>query len=775
MKKLIYIILGVIIGVPTIIWAAPIFRVERSILPETDSTYYLGTTTPSTVGWLSVITDELCLTGDSCKTAWPTGGGGAGTWATTTSLTAGQLLNYPLNTTDIVMIGHDSATSSAEYWFDPNLPHSFLTYASSTGWSSSYASSTNSFFGNSTIGLFTIGGDIFDELVGTGLQITSGDLQTTLGTSIAASEIADGDHGDFTYTTGVAAIDANAVALTTDTTGNYVSSATTDQGLLLTGTEGASLGFIDCAATEVLKRNAGDTAWECAADATGTGGSGNVATSTAETAGQLSYWTSTAATPATLGKIATGTISVPTGLTITANRSAVGGAAAIALDTGYVIPLQSTLDAKALGATTMTIAGTANQITSSAGAQDLSANRTWTLSLPNHVIFPGSINTQNASSTNATTTSLGVTNLTAASCDVKSNTDGSLYCGTDATGGGGGSNSKWATSSPVVGIFPNAATYVGIGTTTPRFNLQLASSTSQQLVLTDATNNGWAFRNSGGLFYLATSSPTTFATSSASALTIDANGDFTLHGLTLATPLTVANGGTGVATLTDGGVLVGSGTGAVTALSVGTNGQLLIGSSSADPVFATLNCAGNLTCATGAGTLQIDVDDSYLLNTGDIGTGVYDFGGATSFEIVNGAAPTVDTTGEVAIDTTSDQLIGFGASVKRVYGNGNFYPSFTYSTSTAWTGTTTIPLGPAFVAETWNGVKCFTDTGTLNVSFNDATNLMDMLNASTTVGTFGFSTNNTFTSSEKRYVDIGTPASSPKTISCTISKSLSPD
>lgn len=38
---------------------------------------------------------------------------------------------------------------------------------------------------------------------------------------------------------------------------------------------------------------------------------------------------------------------------------------------------------------TLTVAGTANQITSSAGAQDLSANRTWTLSLPDDVILPG--------------------------------------------------------------------------------------------------------------------------------------------------------------------------------------------------------------------------------------------------------------------------------------------------------------------------------------------------------------------------------------------------
>lgn len=38
--------------------------------------------------------------------------------------------------------------------------------------------------------------------------------------------------------------------------------------------------------------------------------------------------------------------------------------------------------------TTITIAGTANQITSSAGAQDLSTNRTWTLSLPADVLIP---------------------------------------------------------------------------------------------------------------------------------------------------------------------------------------------------------------------------------------------------------------------------------------------------------------------------------------------------------------------------------------------------
>jgi len=53
----------------------------------------------------------------------------------------------------------------------------------------------------------------------------------------------------------------------------------------------------------------------------------------------------------------------------------------------------------------------------------------------------------------------------------------------------------------------------------------------------------------------------------------------------------------------------------------------------------------------------LNVDDAFILNTGDIGTGVFDFGGATSFEIVNGAANTVDADGEIAHDITDDQLI----------------------------------------------------------------------------------------------------------------------
>ena len=176
----------------------------------------------------------------------------------------------------------------------------------------------------------------------------------------------------------------------------------------------------------------------------------------------------------------------------------------------------------------------------------------------------------------------------------------------------------------------------------------------------------------------------------------------------------------------------------------------------------------------GTGANQVSVADL----SGDQVSGalLWNLGGATSLEIPNGASPTVDATGEIAIDTTSDQLIGYG-SAKRVYGDGYFYPAFSYATSTAWstTGTTTRALGTAFIGETWSQVQCYTNTGTLNVNFTDGTNKMDMLTASTTVGTFNLVTNNTFTASEKRYVEIGTPDSSPTKISCTVRKALTAD
>lgn len=72
-------------------------------------------------------------------------------------------------------------------------------------------------------------------------------------------------------------------------------------------------------------------------------------------------------------------------------------------------------------------------------------------------------------------------------------------------------------------------------------------------------------------------------------------------------PITVPFGGTGTATLTANGVLVGEGTGSVAVTAAGTNGQVLVGSTGADPAFTTLtSSAGTILYTTGAHTLNLE-------------------------------------------------------------------------------------------------------------------------------------------------------------------------
>ena len=69
--------------------------------------------------------------------------------------------------------------------------------------------------------------------------------------------------------------------------------------------------------------------------------------------------------------------------------------------------------------------------------------------------------------------------------------------------------------------------------------------------------------------------------------------------LTLGTDLAVAHGGTGASSLTDGGVLLGSGTSAITAMGVLSDGQMIVGDGSTDPVAES---GATLRTSIGVGT-----------------------------------------------------------------------------------------------------------------------------------------------------------------------------
>lgn len=238
----------------------------------------------------------------------------------------------------------------------------------------------------------------------------------------------------------------------------------------------------DCSAGEILKKT-GANNWDCAADDTVGGG----AVDGTGTAGMLTSWvdvdTITATgTPTAARYIATSTVAsvfpyasttalsattlygalvgnASTASALFANGSnCSAGSAPLGVDASGAVEScfdvwtesENTSAAYTPQSTTITVAGTASQITSSAGAQSLAANRTWTLSLPNHVIFPSSLQVASATTTNATTTNLHITGL---NCTGNSNggaltvdANGRVACSDDDSTAGSGTSAV-ATST----------------------------------------------------------------------------------------------------------------------------------------------------------------------------------------------------------------------------------------------------------------------------------------------------------------------------------------
>ena len=105
-------------------------------------------------------------------------------------------------------------------------------------------------------------------------------------------------------------------------------------------------------------------------------------------------------------------------------------------------------------------------------------------------------------------------------------------------------------------------------------------------------------------------SDTPLARSSAGVLTVEGNRIFHAGG----TDVPVADGGTGASSVTDGGVLLGSGTDAVTAMAVLADGEMIVGDGSTDPVAES---GGTLRTSIGLGATDDVTFDSGSF-TGDL-------------------------------------------------------------------------------------------------------------------------------------------------------------
>jgi hypothetical protein len=127
--------------------------------------------------------------------------------------------------------------------------------------------------------------------------------------------------------------------------------------------------------------------------------------------------------------------------------------------------------------------------------------------------------------------------------------------------------------------------------------------------------------------------------------------------LSLANALEVTSGGTGVTSLTDGGILLGSGTSGITATARPSNGQLLIGSTGTDPVVASITAGTGITLTPGAGSLTISAPA-----VGDVvGPGSATDGGFAKFD---------GTTGKLIKNSAATIAVSDGGTGSTTFGTG---------------------------------------------------------------------------------------------------------
>jgi len=154
-----------------------------------------------------------------------------------------------------------------------------------------------------------------------------------------------------------------------------------------------------------------------------------------------------------------------------------------------------------------------------------------------------------------------------------------------------------------------------------------------------------------------------------------------LNSLALDTALTVANGGTGASTLTDGGVLLGSGTGAITATSVLTNGQLIIGDGTGDPTVSTLTAGTGVTITNGAGSIEISAAGSggTVTSVGITGTDGID---VDSGSPITGAGTITLGLSNIANDKLANSTVSYGG-VSLALGGTDATPAFNLTDATS--------------------------------------------------------------------------------------------
>lgn len=463
--------------------AAPLYVYQKTVIPEIDSTYTLGTTTKA---WLNIYTDELCLAGD-CKTAWPVGGGGGG----------GSDVNWTYDTTNNVLYSDGSSTT-------PTTTVRSLTFTASSTSSNSvfpwFTSTQATITSATTTNLFVDTVLSFAGTIGTAWS----DFCTAI---TGGAGLCDGTDADTTYTAGDAlTLTGNDIDFDGGTVpagalgGTWGSPTVDDDGHAHTGT---TLSGIDISSDTNL-----------------TGGVGLTLTGddmACDTGSSSVFGCLTAADWAIFNNKVSST-SIDTSAELAALVTDETGSGSLVFSAGPSFtstPTFQNLFVSTTGTSTLGYASTtALTVTNNAYLNTFTANSgTTTNATSTNLSVSGSIKLFGGA---ATTTATGLCVLL---------TGSAALCDGDDGGGGGAaaSDEKWATSTDNVSIYPNAANKVAIGTSTPKNNIAFTvASVTPYMALTD-TDGGTDQKHlqmgyQSGVFTIGTTSDSGTATSTSLTL-----------------------------------------------------------------------------------------------------------------------------------------------------------------------------------------------------------------------------------------------------------------
>lgn len=877
MKKYLLILFSFLITGTVL--AAPTTRYDRTIIPESNDTYSLGSTVKE---WLNlyakyasttaISADTICLTGDTCKTTWPTGGGsGGGTWSTTTSSVAGQLVNYPNNDDDIVAVGSNS-TTTAEFYLDPvTLFAKFIgEFQTSTSTIDNYLKIGTDALDADSHYLFDIVRDV-DDFVAMGLtnrnagassetnmvffnDLVDVDPDAYSWVGLASSGYSNPAYGianipnslSLGNTVGpINIVSATSTGYINFGTGGFDSEAArfTSSGHFLLGTTTATALLAldnDEAIDAIQVYDATSNTFPFRLDQNGNMYAGFAsltstsfpvlsverenAINTAGIYGSSAYsrdYTGVGGTTAGWGHgiYFRGTDGAGNDSDFMGIFGARWDDSTSGAETGEIIftPAKNANDpfddtpAFAIRATqvggdqTITI-DSSNKLTASSGIFNFDNDDLLT--------------TGNSTSTNKHATGNlsfdGEIKPDGATCSagqiLKKTADNDWDCAADDTVGGGavdgtgvaGMMASWLDSDTIQATSTVVAATIQATSTTASSTLPLLTTTAISIAGEYISNFTTYVRSlftagdgitvTAGDFDCDTANGSTFGCLTAAdwttfnnkQATITAGDALTLTGTDIdfdggATPAGDLGGTWNSPSVTDDSHAHTGAT--VSGLDVSNDLNLTAGDGltlTDDDLDCDISSGANFGCLLAldwttfnnkVSTTSIDTEaevetlltdvTNVFTNNDTIGTANIsglDISDDTNLSATYPITLTGDAIGTAFSTSTNNTYSGTqdfsGATVK-----AHKYPSFSWPAgtvnATTTTATSSIPIGTAYVAETWNSVECWSGSGTVGYQINDGTNNMDFRQATTTVSRFALSTNNTFTASEKRFINVG--------------------